>query len=598
MAMTTSVTRSRRAESRHLPNPRIPNGRRPLANAKNTYAPRPKRQLDPSERDFDAIVAKKARFTTGIAVEIPARPSFHARFSHDGTADAKPAPPPVAPKPAIAAPNAPTSHRAPPANRPKPAPGSTLQQQQQQHSTLTKHQEKVANGLKHELNRLQPNAVDTKEQGRKLRSQEATRFKSELSAYFPEYDEVIGNDPKETHLLNVDTPIIITPADPPSPPSTTTTTDSSNPQQQQQQPPHHRPSTHPIRSHSDALYTDLFDAQRIDFSFLNKNNTTTNPNNSLPALLLATPDDPLPDSLFSPAHKKAERLERSIRNTEKGRAQHEKDQIIRLLDGLQGHDWLRVMGVSGITESKKRAFEPAREHFLRGCEGILGKFRRWAAEEKRRRLELAAERKGVVCGDGGSVGDEGEEEDEDEDGEGGEEEGVIDDDDDDGEFGGSSDAETLDGGGGEDDDGDDCGEEEEEGPDPEGEPPDDGDDVDASVAKQLREEALAAAAAKKKKLAAMIARGKLAALLPPRRASLLELELAESPPQLTSFFAKRYQREAALSKNRRRGRKVLAWGHPVPEMEEAEFELPAELRDEDRLRSHARARRRDKRLRK
>jgi hypothetical protein len=28
-----------------------------------------------------------------------------------------------------------------------------------------------------------------------LRSQEATRFKSELSAYFPEYDEVIGNDP-------------------------------------------------------------------------------------------------------------------------------------------------------------------------------------------------------------------------------------------------------------------------------------------------------------------------------------------------------------------------------------------------------------------
>lgn len=54
-------------------------------------------------------------------------------------------------------------------------------------------------GLKHELDRLKPAQIDTntREQGRKLRSQEATRFKSDLSAYFPDYDEVIGNDPKE-----------------------------------------------------------------------------------------------------------------------------------------------------------------------------------------------------------------------------------------------------------------------------------------------------------------------------------------------------------------------------------------------------------------
>lgn len=32
---------------------------------------------------------------------------------------------------------------------------------------------------------------------RKLRSQESTRFKSDLALYFAEYDEVIGNDPKE-----------------------------------------------------------------------------------------------------------------------------------------------------------------------------------------------------------------------------------------------------------------------------------------------------------------------------------------------------------------------------------------------------------------
>jgi hypothetical protein len=67
-------------------------------------------------------------------------------------------------------------------------------------ASLTKHQAKVINGIRHELDRLQPrpdDTRDTKEQGRKLRSQEATRFKSELSAYFPDYDEVIGNEPKE-----------------------------------------------------------------------------------------------------------------------------------------------------------------------------------------------------------------------------------------------------------------------------------------------------------------------------------------------------------------------------------------------------------------
>lgn len=65
---------------------------------------------------------------------------------------------------------------------------------------LTKHQAKVINGIKHELALLQPQQDDvnaSKEGGRKLRSQEASRYKSELSAYFPEYDEVIGNEEKE-----------------------------------------------------------------------------------------------------------------------------------------------------------------------------------------------------------------------------------------------------------------------------------------------------------------------------------------------------------------------------------------------------------------
>ena len=59
-----------------------------------------------------------------------------------------------------------------------------------------KHHDKVANGIQHELDRLQVNKADIKEK-RSLRSQEGTRFKSDLSLFFVEYDEVIGNDPKD-----------------------------------------------------------------------------------------------------------------------------------------------------------------------------------------------------------------------------------------------------------------------------------------------------------------------------------------------------------------------------------------------------------------
>ena len=247
MAMTTSMTRSRRAEGLHASHPKIPNTHRYITNAKpaaaaaaagqNTQQQHPvqvsgsltnpparanKRQLDAEARDRDPIVQKRPRFSTGIAVEIPARSSVQSRIakeSADATKSSQPASP--AKSTAVASPHhaPPKSGQEPPQPHapPPPAPArapqqsrsvaptkSKQQQQQQQQPTLTKHQEKVVNGLKHELNRLHPNVADTKEQngGRKLRSQEATRFKSELSAYFPDYDEVIGNDPKEERKLH------------------------------------------------------------------------------------------------------------------------------------------------------------------------------------------------------------------------------------------------------------------------------------------------------------------------------------------------------------------------------------------------------------
>lgn len=223
MAMTTSLTRSRRGEGLPAHHTTSPSPQRLVATVKaaaqaNAQAfatnnhQRTKRKLDDPTRECDARHLKKARFVTGIAVEIPARASFQSKVATDtrnpptAVAAIRPQAPrePQQPKPArsaaIAAPTTsrrkttpPTSASTAVARKTGPAPAAGSKQQ----DGLTKHKSKVANGLKHELDRLQVGSAVAKDQGRKLRSQEATRFKSDLSAYFPDYDEVIGNDPKE-----------------------------------------------------------------------------------------------------------------------------------------------------------------------------------------------------------------------------------------------------------------------------------------------------------------------------------------------------------------------------------------------------------------
>ena len=148
---------------------------------------RPKRRFDPLETHLDMVRTKRAR----ISVDIPSKPSLRTTHAVHPVGNAT-IHGPVASTDAGATPLNPSQ---PPPAPPTPAAAATTVKPE--HPNLTKHQEKVVNGLKHELNRLQPARTNAREQGRKLRSQEATRFRSELAAYFPDYDEVIGNDPKE-----------------------------------------------------------------------------------------------------------------------------------------------------------------------------------------------------------------------------------------------------------------------------------------------------------------------------------------------------------------------------------------------------------------
>ena len=141
-----------------------------------------KRPRDAADHEDLLITTKKAH----IAIEITSRPRAQSKPQSVVIKNATEAD-------AAARAGSPPPKKAKHATQPEPTPSPPKP---------TNHHQKVVNGIKHELDRLQPNSEDLKAEKRKLRSQEGQRFKSELSAYFPEYDEIIGNEPKEDRELN------------------------------------------------------------------------------------------------------------------------------------------------------------------------------------------------------------------------------------------------------------------------------------------------------------------------------------------------------------------------------------------------------------
>lgn len=248
------------------------------------------------------------------------------------------------------------------------------------------------------------------------------------------------------------------------------------------------------------------------------------------------PEDPLPDSVYFNAHRRAERREKQLRNIEKNKAQHEKDNLERLLEGLKGPDWLRVMGVSGITDGEKKEYEPKRDFFIREVAALLEKFKAWKEEEKRRRLEREeAERVKAEADEGESTNEELESP---------EESGDVD-------------------------------HESEDSHHP------DQTDLDASAARQLHQEAILATGAR---------------TMPGRQSKFSRAKPDDNVDALnkpfTSFYAKPYQRAAAVGNVRRSGRTATAFGQPIPEIAECEFKLPEGILTTEAIIARARTRRR------
>lgn len=239
-----------------------------------------------------------------------------------------------------------------------------------------------------------------------------------------------------------------------------------------------------------------------------------------------TSEDPLNEEFYSKTHARAERHEKQMKNSDRERAQHEKYQLEKLLDDLRGPDWLKTLGITGVTDTEKKRYEPKRLLFIRETKALIDKFKRWKEEEKRRKLEKEQ-----------ALLEEAQEDDE-----------------------------SLESASSEDEDEDD------DSTDSTSTHAANSSEIDALASQQLIEEAKNANRRKK------------APVVP-------EVEHISPPKPFVSFFAKKHLRDAAVS-GRQRGRNVLAFGHPIPDLIERDFELPRDILTEEAIRASQRSRRR------
>ncbi|KAH7123812.1 something about silencing, SAS, complex subunit 4-domain-containing protein [Dendryphion nanum] len=349
---------------------------------------------------------------------------------------------------------------------------------------------------------------------RSLRSHDGgSRLKSDLAIYFSNYDDIIAGVPTPPEFLAVDTPIYIVdePFKPPKSPAATA-------------PESSRASVSPSRSRKSITHTSI---RRPSYVVVPPSQSSTTYQTLEYGSIIAhvrnyDDQDPLADAVYVVQHRRAERKEKQLRNIEKERAMHEKVQLERLLDGLQGHDWLKVMGITGVTDGERKDWEPKRDYFVKEVETLVDKFRIWKEEEKRLRSEKEA-----------ALALASREEDEEE---------------------------------GEEDD------------------TSDSDAPNSHVADQTTAERH---------------REKEPQLPKPRRPPrphgyVLPPPPPEPLPPFTSFYSKPHLRAAALGKHRH-GRNASAFGQPIPDFDEHEFDLPEDYLTYEFLRDHARKRRRQKR---
>src|SRR2546423_1177112 len=193
------------------------------------------------------------------------------------------------------------------------------------HISITRHPNKSSNPLstnKTLQKNVTPNqtevAIPQQEERRKLRSKDGgSRSKSELAMFFNNYEQMLSLEPPKPGEFA--TPNGTVPAN-----HSETLTPKTRISLVDDLPEPSLLNTRPHSNHDPFGGTKpLHNAQMINLTSL-----ATSPRRPT--------HDPLDAEIYYKAHRKAERAEKSARNSERERAQHEKVQLDRLLEGLKG----------------------------------------------------------------------------------------------------------------------------------------------------------------------------------------------------------------------------------------------------------------------
>ncbi|CEJ57805.1 hypothetical protein PMG11_06484 [Penicillium brasilianum] len=389
-------------------------------------------------------------------------------------------------------------------------------------------------------------SAPTGNERRSLRSADTgSRCKSELAQYFHNYEQIISLDDPKPELLAFNT--IVTLIDDLPEPLPSLSSDPS-------------PFGNPLQK--------LYNCEVV---------TLPEPASSTAGI------DPLNEDLYFRAHRKFERQEKQLRNIERDRAQHEKQHVDRLLEELRSQDWLRVMGLTGIHENEKKLYEPKRQILIEELVALVNKFQVWKDEERRRKL---LKEKHLPTGEAETDAH--------------------------GPRQSRKQSRPV----------EDAAEESSPLPDTPSTP--DPNDVDAWAARQLHQEARSASVAKRRKSVSENRKSK-AGRAEADHSTTTEIKpnskkqkpqqpppssVATSPPPpppapfvyplppdkpFTSFFEQPHHRELALAavNGTRRGRThtILAFGHPMPDMSERDFEPPEEILTDEAIYASQRQRR-------
>ncbi|KAK5130052.1 hypothetical protein LTR08_002526 [Meristemomyces frigidus] len=407
-----------------------------------------------------------------------------------------------------------------------------------------------------------------KEEKRTLRSRvEGHRVKSELATYFAEYEEVVFGTGREVESVTSETIIHVIDED-------EEVGDAAGGarlrKEEKAEVARNGPGSGDGTTASTASITPLLGGEKHQqlngFSALNVSARGSSVNTFDDAIHCSTlppnpySPDPLSDDHFLFLHARHERKEKLLRNQERSKALHEKSRLEFLLQELQGPNWLRTLGVTGVVlgglgEGAVERWEEKRAYFLIELGVVVGKWGVWGERERRGRLAKKARR-----------AEEGESEDDERD---------------------SGDAATVstDANAGA----------EQLSPDEKSNAVRSGFKIRLSRKggnnnnhNNSNNIDLSTPTSNPASTATFYSGGEKAPPPPP---------LLHYPPPITSFFAKRHLRDAALSPTtHRHGRSsALAFGCAVPDLGEREFGLPGSWVTEGVLRAVARRRRAERR---